>query len=378
MEGTGAVGRQRSPTPRTRRRSKALEAQAGSGSETVRGRGASRVATRTDGHDPRESGGDITLVGWCSGHTESRPTARSDAEGARERSGGRETSTASTRAVNGGGGATRPPTAARGHRAARPHRGRAHRSASRGGAARCRRGRPSRKRGGRQRRRPDGEGGGGARADAFPPNADLEHRGVPATARRRNARRAAGHREVVRLSTRNKPSKGGHRGERGQVEARVETGSRERGEPHDRHRGATNPEPVAGASRRGGAKPQGRNTVDPWSGRPEGSARALPGVDGGGDVGGGVTNRRRGVVGENRRPAWRRGSEDQERHEGGIRVGNEADTALQQDPRSRRTARWARRSPDEPQLQERTRERRPRTIRRSGSCSPRGEASPGT
>jgi hypothetical protein len=68
-------------------------------------------------------------------------------------------------------------------------------------------------------------------------------------------------------------------------------------------------------------------------------------VDGGGDVGGGVINRRRGVVGENRRPAWRRGSEDQERHEGGIRVGNETDTALQQDPRSRRTARWARRRP---------------------------------
>lgn len=140
------------------------------------------------------------------------------------------------------------------------------------------------------------------------------------------------------------------RGERAGAE-RKPSPDRQRGEPHDRHRGATNPEPIAGASRRGGARPRGRNRSRPWSGRPEGCARVHPGVDGGGETDGGEKNRRRGVVGSNQRPAWTEGSENQARDEGVTRIGNEPGaTFWQRTHEVVETARWARQRPNEPPL----------------------------
>jgi hypothetical protein len=43
-----------------------------------------------------------------------------------------------------------------------------------------------------------------------------------------------------------------------------------RGEPHDRLRGATDPQRSVGASRRGGERPRGRNAGVRWHGHPEG------------------------------------------------------------------------------------------------------------
>jgi hypothetical protein len=136
-------------------------------------------------------------------------------------------------------------------------------------------------------------------------NADRRAQGTRSTpSAARNARkRSSDRREAAQLPTRSKPSKGEAPRGAGGDEAQADRSTGERGEPHGRHQGATNLEPVAGASRRGGAKPRGRNGSRPWSGRPEGSAQAFPGVDGGSEVGGGVKNRRRGVAGREEGPS---------------------------------------------------------------------------
>jgi hypothetical protein len=51
---------------------------------------------------------------------------------------------------------------------------------------------------------------------------------------------------------------------------RAGTGREKRDEPQGRKRGATNPQPLCGASRRGGEKPRGRNEVGGWNHQPEG------------------------------------------------------------------------------------------------------------
>jgi hypothetical protein len=90
--------------------------------------------------------------------------------------------------------------------------------------------------------------------------------------------------DAVRLPAGSNPSKGANRAARsaGDAQFREELGAADakRGEPHDRERDATSPHPPRGGSRRGGAKPRGRNempapgSVGPTRAQAWGSGRA--------------------------------------------------------------------------------------------------------
>jgi len=69
-----------------------------------------------------------------------------------------------------------------------------------------------------------------------------------------------GHGDVVRLLLGNSSKGSASRG----MGAAARRSIRKRGEPHGRQRGATNPQPLRGVSRRGGEKPRGRNELPGW------------------------------------------------------------------------------------------------------------------
>jgi hypothetical protein len=169
-----------------------------------------------------------------------------------------------------------------------------------------------------------------------------------------------------------------HRGERGSG-----------GESRDRPANAVNPMTGTGVQQTRSPSPEQaveavQNREDGTWSTLVGSARSrarerTAGVDGGGDVGGGVRNRRRGVTGANRWPAW---TEGLRRSGKGRGCGPDSETKRApcsgRDPRSRRNGKVGAVKAIRAAAAGRTRKRHPRSVRRSGSCSPQGETSPGT
>jgi len=108
-----------------------------------------------------------------------------------------------------------------------------------------------------------------------------------------NGKRATGHSDVAPAADEGNSSKGvkpASRGDRTEVRHRLRTGPAplrsKRDEPQTGCGAQQTREPACGANRRGGEKPRGRNTLDAWQRRAEGSL--LPGVDARGHVGGGA------------------------------------------------------------------------------------------